>query len=208
MNILNKTIFKDSYQFYNDLNNKNRILIINYINKNNIVREVMQEKIKNIKNKNKRDHILYKQLKNIQLSKKMLIALYYPIPRIEPNIINYIKYLLKNNYRVCLPVIENNFFGFRLIKSIDFKKIKLFNKIMQPAQSNPFCMIKDIRTIFAPCVAFNKNNFRLGHGSNFYNKILHKTKNITKYLLAYREQENNEFNVKNNYIKFNKTITC
>jgi 5-formyltetrahydrofolate cyclo-ligase len=52
---------------------------------------------------------------------------------------------------------------------------------------------QDISLMIVPTIAFNKSNYRLGYGLNFYNNFLEEEHNIYTIGLAYDFQLNNEF---------------
>jgi len=129
---------------------------------------------------------------------------------ISTNALN--QYLLSLGKILCLPVIENNkeILIFKRYCIGDELKIGKFG-VREPVNSQTY--LPDI--IFVPCLAFDKNGFRLGYGGGYYDKsiayfysIKHKFISIG---LAYEEQQVNnvvhdDLDQKLNYILTEKQL--
>jgi 5-formyltetrahydrofolate cyclo-ligase len=76
---------------------------------------------------------------------------------------------------------------------------------MREPATNVIIDINDISLMLVPMVGYNKNNYRLGYGLNFYNTYLDIPNKIYTIGLAYQFQYNNEF-ITTNYDKILDTI--
>jgi len=129
---------------------------------------------------------------------------------ISTNTLN--QYLLSLGKILCLPIIENNeeiLIFKRYCTGDELKKGKF--GVKEPVNSPTY--LPDI--IFVPCLAFDKNGFRLGYGGGYYDKsiayfysIKHKFISIG---LAYEEQQVNnvvhdDLDQKLNYILTEKQL--
>lgn len=63
-----------------------------------------------------------------------------------------------------------------------------------------------IGLLIVPLVGFNKSNYRMGYGMNFYNNFL-SVNHIQTIGIAYSLQKNDNINITNRDIKLDKIIT-
>lgn len=107
-----------------------------------------------------------------------VIAAYYPYNgEISPLAI--VDYALKNGKRCFLPKMN-----FAKKHHLDFYEYKLGDKlisnkvgILEPkAEEKKKLKIEDLDLIIAPCVAFDKNNYRLGLGGAYYDVFIKSIK--------------------------------
>ena len=134
-------------------------------------------------------------IKNIKINFNKIIGLfkkenitkkniggYYPV-NFEIDDLEILKELEKNNYKISLPVIKNNF-------QMDFYKWKFsepltINKYGIPEPEKSFLVYPDI--LLVPLVAFDNKLNRLGYGGGYYDRLLEKLskkKSIIKIGLA------------------------
>ena len=122
------------------------------------------------------------------------------------------QYLLSLGKILCLPIIENNkeILIFKRYCIGDELKIGKFG-VKEPVNSPTY--LPDI--IFVPCLAFDKNGFRLGYGGGYYDKSIANLYSIKhKFIsigLAYEEQQVNnvvhdDLDQKLNYILTEKQL--
>ena len=122
------------------------------------------------------------------------------------------QYLLSLGKILCLPIIENN------EEILIFKRYCIGNElkkgkfgVREPVNSPTY--LPDI--IFVPCLAFDKNGFRLGYGGGYYDKSIANLYSIKhKFIsigLAYEAQKVNnvvhdDLDQKLNYILTEKQL--
>lgn len=157
------------------------------------------------KEKNRYDDLIFKKLKEI-FSKKIktkYIGLYWPIEN-EVDTIKITDWLLKNNYKICIPKIKNKDMKFVEITKINFE-YEFWHSMKQPT-SNKVINGNEIQLLIVPLIGFNKDNYRMGYGMNFYNNYL-KFNKIDTIGLAYSFQKTNDIILTNKDIKLDKIIT-
>ena len=166
----------------------------------------------NFKN-NTASQILPKHLKDlINFDNYKIIASYISIKsEISTYFLN--EFILYNNKTLCLPVIEKN------SETLIFRKYDLETKlipgkfgIMEPSEINKELLPEIILT---PCLAFDKNGFRLGYGGGYYDKTFAYLRNqkhkFISVAVAFDGQKVNEvahnsFDQKINYILTEKEL--
>ncbi len=157
------------------------------------------------KKKEKYDSLIFKKISNI-ISKKIktkYIGLYWPIEN-EVDTIRLAEWLLKNNFKICIPKIKKSKMNFIEIDSVDFK-YEFWHSMKQPI-SNQIIKPDDIQLLIVPLIGFNKDNYRMGYGMNFYNNFL-ENQHIQTIGLAYSFQQTNQIIITNKDIKLDKIIT-
>lgn len=155
--------------------------------------------------KNEFDNVIFDKLIKV-ISKKIktkYIGLYWPIEN-EVDTIKFIDWLLKNNYKVCIPKIFGKEMKFIEIKNINFE-YEFWHSMKQPKNNNVIDGI-NIQLLIIPLIGFNKDNYRMGYGMNFYNNYLQFNK-IETIGLAYSFQKTNDIIITNKDIKLDKIIT-
>ena len=140
----------------------------------------------------KKDNLNSQLINNSWIMKSKVIASFLSIKtEISTKFLN--KFILENNKILCLPVIEENNKG-----SLKFYSYKENDKLLigkfgvkEPLKSKP--LLPDI--IFVPCLAYDKNGFRLGYGGGYYDKTIAYFHEINHKFLsigfAYHDQEVN-----------------
>ena len=103
--------------------------------------------------------------------------------------------------KLCFPVVEEDVINAYM--SNRFAKGR-FN-ILQPEDG---IMIKkeDIDIIVVPCVGFDNNANRLGHGKGYYDKYLQDYQG-KKFSAAFEIQKLNKIDTEQNDVKMNRIIT-
>ncbi len=177
--------------------------------KKNLRKKILKIR-KNIDPKiNKIDFIKILNLIKKQKIIKKNIGGYFPVNN-EIDDLEILQKLEKKNFRICLPVIKNNF-------DMDFYNFSLkdpliINKYGIPEPKRINIVYPDI--ILVPIVGFDKNLNRLGYGGGYYDRIIHKLekrKKILKIGLAFSKQKINtlptsKFDKKMDYIVTEKYI--
>ena len=177
-------------------------------------RKISIKKRATLKNKNNNayktlpDHL--KNLKNFKNYK--IIASFISIKsEISTQFLN--EFLLNNGKILCLPIIKNNsetlnFFEYNLKTKLVLGKFD----IMQPSDLSKEFLPEIILT---PCLAFDKNGFRLGYGGGYYDKtfvyLRNKKHRFITIAVAFDGQKVNEvvhenFDQKINYILTEKKL--
>lgn len=122
----------------------------------------------------------------------------------EVDTLKIMQWLLKNNFKICLPKINKNIMNFISIESLDFDS-EFWHCMKQP-KSNKIIDPSMINLLIVPLIGFNKKRYRMGYGMNFYNNYLRNTK-ISTIGLAYSFQQNEDIIIENKDIKLDKIIT-
>ena len=134
------------------------------------------------------------------------IALYYPFDN-EASTLEIIKYLHLKNKKVLLPVIQDD--SNKILFAEYISKAELIkNKfgILEP-KNKEFFDQSNIDVALIPCVAFNKQLFRLGMGGGFYDRTFLKKKSTICIGLAYSFQFENSSFEEHHDIKMDYIIT-
>ena len=86
------------------------------------------------------------------------------------------EFLLNNGKILCLPIIKNNSETLNFIEyNLKTKLVSGKFGIMQPSDLSKEFLPEIILT---PCLAFDKNGFRLGYGGGYYDKTFSYLKKI------------------------------
>ncbi len=156
------------------------------------------------------DNILSQWLKISKELSYNTIGLYYPFDN-EASPFEIINYLHSKKKEVLLPVIENQSKTLSFAK-YNFKSKLLANKygIYEP-KDKEFVDLKHIDIVLVPCVAFNKQLFRLGMGGGFYDRTFSKKTSTILIGIAYSFQFENisfqeEHDIKMDYVITQKEI--
>ena len=162
---------------------------------------------------NTASQILPNHLKDlINFDNYKIIASYISIKsEISTHFLN--EFILYNNKTLCLPVIKKN------SETLIFKKYDLKTKlipgkfgVLEPSEINKELLPEIILT---PCLAFDKNGFRLGYGGGYYDKtfiyLRNKKHKFITIAVAFDAQKVNEvmhenFDQKINYILTEKEL--
>ena len=177
-------------------------------------RKILAKKRATLSFKNKTaSQILSNHLKNlINFDNCKIIASYISFKsEISTRFLN--KFIFRNNKTLCLPVINKN------SETLIFRKYDYFTKlipgkfgILEPSETNEEILPEIILT---PCLAFDKNGFRLGYGGGYYDKTFiylrkknHKFISIAVAFDGQRVDEvvHNSFDQKINYILTEKEL--
>lgn len=125
--------------------------------------------------------------------KSKIIASFLPIKsEISTDHIN--RCVLKHNKILCLPVITNN------LNFLIFREYKLGDKLIVGKFTvlEPYIIRKEYLPdiIFTPCLAFDKDGYRLGYGGGYYDKTFSYYKKINhpyiSIAVAYDDQKVDE----------------
>ena len=132
---------------------------------------------------------IIKILKKERIS-KTIIGGYFPV-NFEVDDLELLKKFEKKNFKICLPVIKNNF-QMNFYKWNFSEPLKI-NKYGIPEPEQKILVYPDI--LLVPMVAFDKRLNRLGYGGGYYDrliaKFLKKKKRIMKIGLALSSQKIN-----------------
>jgi len=123
------------------------------------------------------------------------------------------EFLLNNGKILCLPIIKNNSETLNFIEyNLKTKMVSGKFGIMQPSDLSKEFLPEIILT---PCLAFDKNGFRLGYGGGYYDKTFSYLKKIKhKFIsiaVAFDDQKIDElvhdkYDQKINYILTEKKL--
>jgi 5-formyltetrahydrofolate cyclo-ligase len=89
----------------------------------------------------------------------------------EPSSSYLNRQLLLDGKHLFLPILENNSIG-EVKEEYDLVKNKL--GIFEPKQTAPESFISKLDLVIIPGLAFDKQRYRLGHGSSWYDRFLPK----------------------------------
>ena len=132
---------------------------------------------------------IIKILKKERISKK-IIGGYFPV-NFEVDDLELLKKFEKKNFKICLPVIKNNF-QMNFYKWNFSEPLKI-NKYGIPEPEQKILVYPDI--LLVPMVAFDKRLNRLGYGGGYYDRLIakffKKKKRIMKIGLALSSQKIN-----------------
>ena len=132
---------------------------------------------------------IIKITKKERISKK-IIGGYFPV-NFEVDDLELLKKFEKKNFKICLPVIKNNF-QMNFYKWNFSEPLKI-NKYGIPEPEQKILVYPDI--LLVPMVAFDKRLNRLGYGGGYYDRLIakffKKKKRIMKIGLALSSQKIN-----------------
>ena len=163
-----------------------------------MVKKKLRNKILKIRkkinpNNNKIDFIKIFNLIKRQKKIKKNIGGYFPVNN-EIDDLEILKKFEEKKYKICLPVVKNNFdMDFY---NFSFNQPLIINRYGIPEPKKTNIVYPDI--ILIPMVAFDKNLNRLGYGGGYYDRIIEKLmkkKNFLKIGLAFYKQEINNLPV-------------
>ena len=101
----------------------------------------------------------------------------------EINTIELNEYIIKNNKILCFPVITNKNDHLVFRKFTNYNDMtEGFMKINEPSKRNPTLFPQ---LLFVPCLAYDKDGYRLGYGGGYYDKTFaYLKKNNRKFISA------------------------
>lgn len=138
---------------------------------------------KDIKNKDKKDKLIFdKVINNPQVQSSDLILIYVSLID-EVDTINIINYFIKSK-QIAVPKIENNTMNFYYIKSLNELKKGTFN-VLEPQTKDKVTDFSNSVSI-TPGICFSKDNYRIGYGKGYYDKF-YKKHHIYSIGLCYKE---------------------
>ena len=111
---------------------------------------------------------IIKILKKERISKK-IIGGYFPV-NFEVDDLELLKKFEKKNFKICLPVIKNNFQ--MSFYKWNFSEPLKINKYGIPEPEQKILVYPDI--LLVPMVAFDKRLNRLGYGGGYYDRLIAK----------------------------------
>ena len=141
-----------------------------------------------IKNRNLKENKINEKLVQLINTNNIIISAYLSINN-EVNINNFTKYLLRENQRIVLPVIDKSD-SHLLFKELRINENLIPGKYGIMIPSNNIFLIPKILLI--PMVAFDVEKNRLGYGGGYYDRTisyLEKKSKILKFGIAFDEQE-------------------
>ncbi|MCR2033320.1 5-formyltetrahydrofolate cyclo-ligase [Anaerofustis stercorihominis] len=103
----------------------------------------------------------------------------------------FIKYLIKNNKNVYIPIIDNKNKAMHISKLNSFDELETgFYNILEPKKEYVrICNPEILDVIITPGVVFDKDNYRVGYGGGYYDKFFsNKNLDAKKIGLCYKEQ--------------------
>ena len=102
-------------------------------------------------------------------NKKKNIGGYFPVNN-EIDDLEILKKLEKKKYKICLPVVKNNFnMDFY---NFSFSEPLIVNKYGIPEPKKTHIVYPDV--VLIPMVAFDKKKNRLGYGGGYYDRMIEK----------------------------------
>lgn len=147
---------------------------------------------------NIRSEIIIEQLiKKIDWNKISSVSLYYPIHN-EVNVLGIVEFLRSINIQTLLPVDD----GFSIWSEDDDLES---NKWGAKEPLDKTLIIPDL--VIVPIVCFDRNGYRIGYGSGFYDKILCNMYASRKIGVAYSFQENHNIPYETHDIKLELIVT-
>lgn len=159
---------------------------------------------KNIKDKSKKDTIIYNKIIDSTMLNKYDVILIYVSILEEVDTIKLIKYLLNSSKKVAVPRIINNEMFFYLINDINDLKLGNFN-ILEPINGQVINCFDNCLCI-TPGICFDKNNYRIGYGKGYYDKFFKKHQ-VFSIGLCYSECIVDEININNNDYNVDIVVT-
>ncbi|WP_329385293.1 5-formyltetrahydrofolate cyclo-ligase [Anaerofustis butyriciformans] len=155
------------------------------------LREKIQLKLKDLHSREEKNKLIFEELinnKDIKNSKNIMCFVSF---KNEVDTHKFIKYMLKNNKNIYIPIIDskNKIMNISKLKSFDELE-KGFYGILEPKKefiriTNP--NILDI--VITPGIVFAKDNYRIGYGGGFYDKFFANKKLKAKKIgLCFSEQ--------------------
>ena len=161
--------------------------------KKNLRKKIHKIRKKIDPNNNKIDFIKIFNLIKRQKKINKNIGGYFPVNN-EIDDLEILKKFEEKKYKICLPVVKNNFdMDFY---NFSFNQPLIVNKYGIPEPKKTNIVYPDI--ILVPMVAFDKNLNRLGYGGGYYDRIIEKLmkkKNFLKIGLAFSKQKINNLPV-------------
>ncbi len=138
---------------------------------------------------------------------KINLSSYYPASH-EVNVLKIFDSEIIKKFRIFLPVIQKNnsmyFYKWTKNETLKINKFGMLEPIMSSTHVVPDIML-------VPCLAFDKNNNRLGYGGGFYdrylNKFLKKNKDIVTIGVAFSFQKHHKLPLSNNDVKLDYILT-
>ena len=131
----------------------------------------------------------------------------------EINTIELNEYIIKNNKILCFPVITNKNDHLVFRKFTNYNDMtEGFMKIKEPSKRNPTLFPQ---LLFVPCLAYDKDGYRLGYGGGYYDKTFaNLKKNNRKFIsvgYAFDDQvvlnvPKDKFDIKLDYVITEKDI--
>ena len=109
-----------------------------------------------------------------------LILIFYPLHN-EINTIPIIEYSLRHHKRVALPIMEEDQINFHEIGQ-DYEKELVKNSfgVKEPKLSSQKILLDEFSNalLIVPGLAFSTEKHRLGRGKGYYDKFLHRYRNL------------------------------
>jgi 5-formyltetrahydrofolate cyclo-ligase len=105
---------------------------------------------------------------NTLIKKSNRIACYLAV-RGEINCEKFISSMWQQNKKIYLPICTNHKMLFREYNADSNLKKNKYN-ILEPDTNNPEIAATDLDCVITPLVGYDKNNFRLGYGSGYYDR--------------------------------------
>jgi 5-formyltetrahydrofolate cyclo-ligase len=131
-------------------------------------RELIQKRISYAEKKNNSTEVADILQKNNLIKQADHIACYLAF-RGEINCEKFITAMWQQHKKIYLPVCTNKRMLFRAYNADSELKKNKYN-ILEPDCSNNEIAATDLDCVITPLVGFNKNNFRLGYGSGYYDQ--------------------------------------
>lgn len=155
------------------------------------IRKEIQLKLQNLQHREEKNNLIFKELiSNRDIEKAENIMCFVSF-RNEVDTHKFIKYMLKNNKNIYIPIIDskNKIMNISKLKSFDELE-KGFYGILEPKKE--FIRITDLEVldiVITPGVVFSKNNYRIGYGGGYYDKFFANKKLKAKKIgLCFSEQ--------------------
>lgn len=138
--------------------------------------------IDSVTHKIKSNIIIQKLTNDPRFINAKIIGIYYPFNN-EVDLSN----LKHPNAKFAYPKIVNNTLEFVLVNKKTKWKSNIYG-IKEPINGK---IVKTIDLLLIPCLAKNKNNYRLGYGKGYYDKYLSQNKPLHKVGILFDNLEYN-----------------
>lgn len=143
-------------------------------------------------------------LKEIQKAKT--IFSYLSMDR-EVDLSDFHSWVKESGKILAFPVCKKNGSMDAYAPEDDDTEIGLYGIRTPIVQKSSYISPDEIDIVIVPCVGFDKNNNRLGHGGGYYDRYIPKTLYAKKIIVAFEAQKIGELTVEKTDCIADKTLT-